>query len=99
MQLNVSCDASADEHEEGKNIKSTVPPAVSGGPEPSVNLSFECHEHRREETISPTATWPPNPPPRPVELTTKQRNSLASPELLSLLSMIRGSLMTSRLLV
>ena len=37
--------------------------------------------------------------PRPVELTTKQRNSLASPELLSLLSMIRGSLMTSRLLV
>ena len=62
MQLNVSCDASADEHEEGKNIKSTVPPAVSGGTEPSVNLSFECHEHRREETISPTATWPPNPP-------------------------------------
>ena len=62
MQLNVSCDASADEHEEGKNIKSTVPPAVSGGPEPSVNLSFECHERRREETISPTATWPPNPP-------------------------------------
>ena len=61
MQLNVSCDASADEHEEAKNIKSTVPLAVSGGPEPSVNLSFEYHEHRREETISPTATWPPNP--------------------------------------
>ena len=83
-QSNVSCEASADEHEEGKNIKAKVPPAVSGGPEPSVSSSF------------PLRHGPQINLPRLIELVAKLRNPLASLEWLSLLRMIRGGLLNNQ---